>query len=378
MDRDEDAEPAEADPDRETSDAVVDADPRSADVGADVPDLVLDAGANASCVAVLTGQDPPAWYHGACEPGAGDYLPRDPAAHEWPDCISDDNEYHRIEESVSTIARVAAFDEIAALLWDNPELPSKQDFLKALELYAEPEGLASRVLRRYDVHYEPPTADFSCADEGAVERAPDYCVGPAKLGPIVDQALSAGAEGDSPRVQAARAEAALIWFLYVSTVKEMTTCRDTPKDCDSSWAYYSGGTERERPAGLARRFMELAPEVHQRVYDALLGVRCWKNLDNETGASQDEQLHSQIRAQLDRALLQGVAALTSQRFLDLDTCEDGEAHQAAAAFLDTLRPLLDRALRERDADFADAFAEGNWVDEAADLTASLDALLGCE
>src|SRR5688572_500917 len=50
----------------------------------------------------------------SCEPNDGDYAPC--TADGYAACVSDDGEYHRIQESISTIARVAAFEDIAELL----------------------------------------------------------------------------------------------------------------------------------------------------------------------------------------------------------------------------------------------------------------------
>ena len=73
--------------------------------------------------------DPPVTHAedtSACAPLPTDYMPRDnsSAADSWPACISDDNAYHQIQPSVSTIARVAAFEVIGDLLWKNNKVPS--------------------------------------------------------------------------------------------------------------------------------------------------------------------------------------------------------------------------------------------------------------
>ena len=81
--------------------------------------------------------------------------------------------------------------------------PSTDDFLQARLVYQEDEGLDSRVVRRYDHHYDRPDAG-GCEDDGIPEDHPDYCVGPAKLQPLILQALNAGIEGTGPRAQAAR------------------------------------------------------------------------------------------------------------------------------------------------------------------------------
>lgn len=322
----------------------------------------------------------------ACVPLASDYRPREPTVNgssldSWPACISDDNTYHRIQESISTIARVAAFEDIAAWLWKPGRVPSAQDFVEARVLYAQDQGLDSRVQRREDIHYPEPLNGAKCSEAGIPEQYPERCVGPARLLPVLNEAFQKGTSGNSPRVQAARIEAALLWFLYVSSLSEVTSCASKPQDCDSAWAYYTGGTERATPLGLARYMRALGPETHERAYDAVLAVRCWRNLDNETGSASNLGLRDQARAQLDRALLRGMALIVRQRFSEL-TCTSGEARAARMAFLQVLVPLLDRAARERGMAQAEVLmaqvqrASADEVDVPAAL-AALDALSSC-
>ena len=122
----------------------------------------------------------------SCQPAATDYQPRvnASAGDSWPACLSDDNTYHRIQESISTIARVAAFEEIAAKLWNNGKLPVAQDFVDAKTIYAQDQGLDSRVQRREDIHYGAPAGSATCQQAGIPAQYPDRCVGPAKLLPI--------------------------------------------------------------------------------------------------------------------------------------------------------------------------------------------------
>ena len=58
----------------------------------------------------------------ACTPLPTDYSPG--AIDMWPACISDDDMYHPIGASISTIARVMAHEEIAVLLFDPTSDPS--------------------------------------------------------------------------------------------------------------------------------------------------------------------------------------------------------------------------------------------------------------
>jgi len=177
-------------------------------------------------------------------------------------------------------------------------------------------------------------------------------VGPAVLQPILVDAFAAGSDGQDSVGNAARIHAALQWFLYVSVIKEVTTCTTAPADCDSGWAYYTGGTPREAPIGLAAEIQALAPETHQRIHDGLLAVRCWRNLDNETGEATDLGLRDRAIRQLDRALQRGMALLIRQRFEEL-ACAAEDYQAAALEGLRVLVPLLDRATRELETAAAD-------------------------
>jgi hypothetical protein len=323
----------------------------------------------------------------SCQPAATDYRPREEqvnssASDAWATCISDDNTYHPIEQNISTVARVAAFDEIADALWRNGKVPTKADFVSSLDKYTQPEGLGSRVQRREDYHYPPPaTGAGTCRNAGVPETAPDRCVGPARLLPIINDAFTRGANGEAPRLHAARIEAALIWFLYISGISEVNTCTNTPRDCDSAWAYYTGGTDRCAPKGLAAYVQAVGPQTHERAYDATLAVRCWRNLDNETGAATNTALRDQALAQLDRATLRGVALILRQRFTQLSQGTD-EEKQARIAFINTLGPYLDREARARNATQADVLkaqvskASAAEVDVAA-ATSALDTIFSC-
>lgn len=322
----------------------------------------------------------------SCQPAATDYRPREPQVNDaatdaWPACISDDNTYHRIEENISTVARVAAFEEIAQLLWRGGKVPTKENFVAAFDNYTQPEGLASRVQRREDHHYPAAPGGARCRDAGVPETAPDRCVGPAKLLPILNDAFTRGGQGEAPRVHAARIEAALLWFLYISTYSEINTCTTTPKDCDSAWAYYSGGTERCAPKGLAAYVQSVAPQTHERAYDAMLAVRCWRNLDNETGAATNTALRDQALAQYDRAGLRGVALVLRERLGKLSQ-SSGEEQQGHLAFIQTLAPFLDREARARNAAQADALKAQTSKTNAAEVdpavaSSALESLFSC-
>lgn len=316
----------------------------------------------------------------SCIAPVTDYQPRDgeTGAGDWPDCISDDNVYHRIEPSISSIARVEAYDAIGALLWQDDKQPSSENFLQARIVYEEEQGIGSRVARRFDPHYEPPEGG-SCDEEGVAAANPDYCVGPATLLPIIVDAFADGIAGNNRLVNAARIQAALQWFLYVSAVKEATTCTAKAKDCDSSWAYYSGGTERSAPIGLAADIQSLAPQTHERVYDGLLAVRCWRDLENnDTGeATAFLERRDQAIGQLDRALVRGMAILIRQHFAALD-CSTDDYRDAHLSALEVLTPLFDRETRARDAATADLLSgeTAQPVDTGAVLV-GIDGVYGC-
>lgn len=315
-----------------------------------------------------------------CEPLASDYSPG--ADDTWDECISDDNTYHQVQESISSIGRVAGFEDIADLLWRNDEM-SAEDFIDARDVYATGEGLDSRVQRREDEHYPPVTDSdtgdtLRCRDEGVPAMDPDRCVGPAKILPILNDAFQEGILGNDLEVNAARVEAALLWFFYVSSHKEATTCTVAAKDCDSSYAYYTGGQDRDGGLGLAGYVSELAPDTHDRVWDGILAVRCWRDLDPAEEAT-DLDTRDLAIAQLDRALLHGVATVVLDRLASWETAE-GVAKDADAAFLAILGPVLDREAGERDATNAAVLADA-WDDlESADtaaLAAAIEAIFPC-
>ncbi len=309
-----------------------------------------------------------------CSAAATDYMPRENASadDDWDACISDDGVYHQIEASVSSIARVEAYDAIGDLLWGAGAEPTHDAFLEARVKFEEEQGIGSRVARRYDVHYTAP-AEGACDEEGVAEAHPDYCVGPATLQPIIVEAFADGALGHNRIVNAAKIHAALQWFLYVSPIKECTTCAETPKDCDSCWAYYSGGTPRDTPIGMASEIDDCAPETHDRAYDGLLAVRCWRDLDQAVPA-EDTALQALAIGQLDTALVRGVSILVRQRFEEL-SCATGDYRQGALEALRILVPLLDRETRARDASAADTLmAEIEKNADEVDLTAAVTAL----
>ncbi|MCP4602868.1 MAG: hypothetical protein GY847_20520 [Proteobacteria bacterium] len=330
------------------STACVDDDPTKQGLQDTNPDTNMDTDANTQCKADdLVYEEEIA----DCIPKETDYMPRDNGSKDdsWEACISDDNRYHQIEESISSIARVEVYDTIAAMLWENSAVTA-QNFIDARILFEQEQGLGSRVARRYDIHYDPPP-EGSCEDKGIPNAYPNYCVGAAVLQPIIVEAFGKGCQSDNMVTNAAKIEAALQWFLYISSIKEATTCAQKANDCDSSWAYYSGGTPREAPIGLAADIDYLAPETHNRAYDGILAVRCWRDLDYETEAA-NSKMQTLAKEQLDFAMLRAMGLLIRQRFLAL-SCSTGDYQQATLDGLRILVPLFDRETRERDPAVAD-------------------------
>jgi len=317
-----------------------------------------------------------------CPPLDTDYQPRT-GLDDWPACISDDDTYHWIGTTIGSIARITSFESIADLLWRRATAPTADDFLAARTIYVETNGLDSRIQRREDLHYPAvPAADGACTDAGVPDLYPDRCVGPARMLPLLNDAFAAGSTGTEPAVHAARIEAALLWFLYLSPYKESNTCTTTPADCDSAWAYYTGGEDRAGGLGLAAYVSALDGETHDRIWDGLLAVRCWKNLDNETGTSVDLDLRDQAIAQLDRAALRGVALIVRDRFDMLAAATTSATRDAAWAFLRILGGVLDREATVRDADMAivlrnELARTDPLAVDVAGAQAALDALFPC-
>jgi len=313
-----------------------------------------------------------------CEPLATDYSVA--SNDTWPACASDEGSYVPFEATISTIARIDAYETMATLLWDNPAVPTAVDFLAARELYATDEGLGSRVPRREDEHYPPVTDETGtvllCRDEGVPALDPLRCVGPAQMVPIINDAFVNGINGVDPVVNAARLDATFVWFMYLSTYKESVTCTDVRKDCDSSWAYYNGGTQpAEAARGLGRLVDTVAPVTHDRVTDGVLAIRCWRDLDSADVAT-DLALRDQALLQLDTALLHGMAQLVLARMTELETAT-GVDRDADWAWLQIVGSALVREATDRDpaaaAIIENAFS--SLSPDSVDLTVLRDAIL---
>jgi hypothetical protein len=285
-------------------------------------------------------------------------------------CAADDGTYHPVDPSISSVARTQALEAITALLSTPTADPSPDDFLAARKLYDEDEGLGSRVARRYDPHYQP-KADADCRDADSVRQNPDYCVGPAKLEPILRSALNAGYEGRDPRFNAGRVEGALYWFSAVSTYKETLTCaEENPKDCDSAYGYFDGAG---LGIGLGGAMAEADLQAYARAARGALAISCFRELDPAVPA-QNGALRDRARAQLDRAVLEGVIAVLLAR-IDAVAAAEGDAARFhwgfVTAFLGAVQSQTFRAEGAREPiDAARAAASPAEVD----LTTLKDAL----
>jgi hypothetical protein len=343
---------------------------------------VTDGGADGGSVAGQFCQSVPMFTENvsSCPKGADDYRPRESnsSLDTWPACISDNNVFTPSNPSIGSVARTQAYESIANRLWRNRIIPVPNDFVEAKVAYAVDQGIDSRIQRREDVHYT--AAPMPCSTAGIPADFPERCVGPATLLPILNDAFEKGAMGETPLVHGARIEAAFDWFFYVSALSEVMSCTDKVADCDSCWAYYAGGTARDMPLGIAKEFFRFAPETHQRAYDATLAVRCWRDLDKVTPAT-NLMRRDLARAQLDKALLRGMALLLREKIVELP-CSTGQVLDARWAYVKIVGPLLDRAARERNQMQADKLqsefskASPGEVDTVGVLMA-IDSLFQC-
>ncbi|MCA9528084.1 MAG: hypothetical protein KC549_17480, partial [Myxococcales bacterium] len=274
----------------------------------------------------------------------------------WEACVSDGGDWQLAGASPpGSIGRIEGFESMADLLWRAEAAPDANAFIDAQLIYIEDGGFGSRVVRRYDSHVAQPEG-IDCRDAEAALPYPDFCVGPVQMLPIINDAFDAGAMGEEPWINAARLEATFLWFLYVSTYKEANTCQTTIADCDSSWAYYGGGGQRMDPSGYGAYVRAIDPEVHSAVFDGLLAVRCWRDLDNGE-QSMNAELASQAFGQLDSALDRSFALLLVDRLISAAGLE-GDRQAAAIEAARIIGHGLDRALRAADPAAADALAAG--------------------
>ena len=320
-----------------------------------------------------------------CHPLASDYQPRvSPRTGSWPACISDDDKYHIVGmTSPGGAARANAWDLMGRLLWNNPYVPASGDFVAARNAYSTPNGIGSRVERRQDIHYPeiPGDTKTRCAEMGVPAMYPDRCVGPAKLVPLINDCFVKGINGVEPVVQAARMEAALLWFFYVSTLSEIWTCTfDSIEDCDGFWGHYNAAQARDGYAAMATYIHDVSPASHDRVFDGILAIRCWRDIDPFLPARRPD-LYMQSLAQADHAELRGVALVLRDRLGRL-ACTTGDERRAQLEFVRVLGGFMDHAARTIDPAKADVLKAAWSAPTAASVDiagaqAAIDALYRC-
>jgi len=350
------------------------------------------------------GLEIPALDEASCTPQDSDYQPRvnnsenDP----WPACVTDGGAYPLIADTPSSLARVEAAEMIGALLWQDGATPSAEDFTAARDIYVTPEGLESRLVRREDLHYpevdmadwDPLVdADKQCTVQSNIDGYPERCAGPAQISPVLVDAFAAGQTGEGdPAVNAARIEAGLLWFLYLSVYKEANTCATSKaKDCDSAWAYYGGGGDLSGGLGIADAVRSTSVPSHERIWDGVLAVRCWRDLTRDGDEyplleeldADDKLLFGQATEQLDQGLHRGYARVLRARMTTMieHQCE-GSSSAADWAFLQVAGAVLDREATERghpDAPTLKALwaLESPSAQNLADGIAALDAVFPC-
>jgi len=331
----------------------------------------------------------------ACSPNANDYQPGGDDM--YPDCVTDDSTYTLIDSTPSSIARVEAYEEVLTILAGDS---SPDGFTAARAKYSEDEGLESRLQRREDLHFpEIPESDWDpgvdpdkqCTVAANVTAYPERCAGPARIAPIINDAFAAGQSGEGEAAtHIARIEAAGLWFLYLSVYKEANTCfTGKAKDCDSSWAYYTGGFDRGGGIGLAADVRAVSTEAHEAIWDGFSAFRCIRDVypADDTPAVSDLDMDGQglfcsAQSQLTTALDFGFSQIVRERLEALKGLEGAEADAAWAA-LEIMGPVLDRAGNERDAasygSLQTFWSGGLPVDDAAIDAAlqSLDAIFTC-
>jgi hypothetical protein len=211
----------------------------------------------------------------------------------------------------------------------------------------------------------------------------DRCVGPCSIQPLVRDALDAGIAGEEALLSSARIEAGLIWFLYQSVYKECATCAAAQGDCDSCWAYYTGGLQRDEDVlSLADIFQGLEAETFDRAFDGVLAIDCWDDLDDASLPARDDlALRDLALAQLDRGLLRGMALILRDRIETWDGLPAGAEKDAAWEFISIIGPVLQREAEARDAAIAgrleDAWTSGGAVDDVPALICDLETAFHC-
>ncbi|HWB75218.1 MAG TPA: hypothetical protein VG755_09685 [Nannocystaceae bacterium] len=336
----------------------------------------------------------PAPDEASCGPLATDYTPG--ADDDYPACAPDSGEWVTIlEDPPGSQARVDAYEMMMTLIRGD-HTPTVEDFVAARMQYSLEEGLESRTVRREDLHYPEIDAadmmagvdfDKQCTIEANVTKYPDRCVGPAKIAPIISGAFDAAMAGDGdPNVHAARIDAGVLWFLWVSTYKESSSCVRLPEDCDAHHGYYDGNNTRSAPKGLGEEINLISPVAHGAVFDAMLAINCWRDLDRETLLWEDYTAESQqqflaAHEQLDNALFYAWARLVRDR-LENQPATCGSEADANWAFIQVAGPVLDTEAGIRDGAMAGTLSAlwANTAPTVADIEggiAAIDAIFPC-
>jgi hypothetical protein len=216
---------------------------------------------------------------------------------------------------------------------------------------------------------------------------PDRCIGPLTLTPLVANAFTEGANSTDPvvrRLAAARIEGGLLHFLHLSVYKEAVTCKTTPADCDSSWAYYGGGDQRSSGKGLARYVRGLETSTHERNFDGVLAIRCWRGLDDPAVTTDDamfDGLRTFALVQIDRAVHRATAIILRARVVDMMTAT-GDDLTVRWEMIRYLGKAIQRETTLRDAARGATLAaelaktDATQVDETA-ILGVLDAVFPC-
>src|SRR5690606_14561715 len=115
--------------------------------------------------------------------------------------------------------------------------------------------------------------------------------------------------------------------------------------------------------GFAELVNRYSPNTHQRIFDGILAVRCFRDLysidDYPTYndlPSDGRQLFDLAWEQLDDALARGLAIALRQHLLAHDDEQCSEATEANWQFVQIVGAALDREVRERDSGAADELA----------------------
>ena len=226
-------------------------------------------------------------------------------------------------------------------------------------------------------------------------KYPERCVGPSTMQPLIDAAFAAGQTGDGDaQVHAATIHATLDWFLYLSIYKEAETCASVKAaDCDSAWAYYTGGETIDKGIGIAADLRVTSKNTHERIHDGILAVRCWRDHEQMNGMYpllpmiDADGLAEFERGweQLDEALHRGFALLIRNQLVSYleGSCGKNDAYLPAVwAYLKVAGPALQREAEERDAGTAAALktlwdAADPSVEQLEAGLAALDAIFPC-